>query len=124
MGDGTAAAERVSYRLEPGAGAGGQPVGSSSRAGLAVLVAYVGHVGVPRWPHSSQLTRHLRAFRGQHMAALREPFEDLVMEQSTVRQRLRRGERVVIDVDQTDLPANGRTLPGDGPRPLQEAGTS
>jgi hypothetical protein len=51
----------------------------------------------------------LRAFGGQHVAALRQAFEDLLAEYSTVRQRLRRGERVVIDVDQTDIPANGRT---------------
>ena len=66
-------------------------------------------LGLPRWPHSSQLTRQLRAFGGQHVAALRQAFEALLAEQSTVRQRLRRGQRVVVDVDQTDLPANGRT---------------
>jgi hypothetical protein len=66
-------------------------------------------LGLPRWPHSSQLTRQLRTFGGQHVAALRQAFEDLLAEQSTVRQRLRRGERVVVDVDQTDIPANGRT---------------
>ena len=64
---------------------------------------------LPRWPHSSQLTRLLRAFGGQHVAALRQAFEELLAEQSTVRQRLRRGERVVVDLDQTELPANGRT---------------
>jgi hypothetical protein len=66
-------------------------------------------LGLPRWPHSSQLTRLLRTFGGQHVAALRQAFEEVLAEQSTVRQRLRRGERVVVDVDQTDLPANGRT---------------
>lgn len=66
-------------------------------------------LGLPRWPHSSQLTRHLGAFAGQHVAALRRAFEDLLAQHSTARRRLRRGERVVIDVDQTDLPANGRT---------------
>jgi len=25
-------------------------------------------LGLPRWPHSSQLTRHLRAFGAQHVA--------------------------------------------------------
>ncbi len=64
---------------------------------------------LPRWPHSSQLTRLLRSFGGQHVAALRHAFEDLLAEHSTVRRRLRRGERVVVDVDQTDIPANGRT---------------
>src|SRR5262249_41353352 len=48
-------------------------------------------------------------FGGQHVAALRQAFEEVVAEQSSVRQRLRRGERVVVDVDQTDVPANGRT---------------
>ena len=66
-------------------------------------------LGLPRWPHSSQFTRLLRAFGGQHVAALRQAFEELLAEQSTVRQRLRRGERVVVDLDQTELPANGRT---------------
>jgi hypothetical protein len=66
-------------------------------------------LGLPRWPHSSQLTRLLRVFGGQHVAVLRQASEELLMEQSAVRQRLRRGERVVIDLDQTDLPANGRT---------------
>src|SRR5690349_17503149 len=28
-------------------------------------------LGLPRWPHSSQLTRQLRAFGGQHVSALR-----------------------------------------------------
>ena len=65
-------------------------------------------LGLPRWPHSSQLTRQLRAFGGQHVAALQQAFEDLLAEQSTVRRRLRRGERVVVDVDQTEVPANGR----------------
>jgi hypothetical protein len=68
-------------------------------------------LGLPRWPRSSQLTRLLRAFGGQHVAALRRAAEDVLAEQSTVRRRLRRGERVVMDVDQTDLPANGRTYP-------------
>src|SRR6266516_6786971 len=58
-------------------------------------------LGLPRWPHSSQLTRLLRAFGGQHVAALRQAFEDVLVQYSTVRRRLRRGERVVVDVDQT-----------------------
>ncbi|HKG16898.1 MAG TPA: transposase [Solirubrobacteraceae bacterium] len=66
-------------------------------------------VGLPRWPHSSQLTRHLRAFRPQHVDALRGATEDVLAAHSTVRRRLRRGERVVIDVDQTAISANGRT---------------
>ena len=71
--------------------------------------AAVAALDLPRWPHSSQLTRHLGAFRGQQVAALRAAFEDLLAQHSAVRRRLRRGERVVIDVDQTALPANGRT---------------
>ena len=66
-------------------------------------------LGLPRWPHSSQLTRHLRAFGAQHVEALRRASEDVVAGQSTVRRRLRRGERVVVDVDQTAISANGRT---------------
>ncbi len=66
-------------------------------------------VGVPRWPHSSQLTRHLRAFRPQHVAALRMAFEEVLGAHSTVRRRLRQGQRVVIDIDQTPISANGRT---------------
>ena len=66
-------------------------------------------LGLPRWPHSSQLTRHLRAFHPQHVVALRDAVEDLTASHSTVRRRLRRGERVVIDVDQTAISANGRT---------------
>ena len=66
-------------------------------------------LGLPRWPHSSQLTRHLRAFRPQHVTALRRASEDLLSAHSTVRRRLRRGERVVADIDQTPISANGRT---------------
>lgn len=68
-----------------------------------------GALGLPRWPHSSQLTRQLHAFCGQPVLALRATFEDLLAAHSTARRRLRHGERVVVDVDQTDLPANGRT---------------
>ena len=167
MSNATVSAEPVQYRLDPEAGVEGQPVGSSSRAGLAAWLQFVRQVGLarvlrerlrlpvqerrtgftvvqkslallaslaagcgsardsdfvlksdavaasvlglPRWPHSSQLTRQLRAFGGQHVAALRRAFEDVLVQHSAVRWRLRRGERVVVDVDQTDLPANGRT---------------
>lgn len=66
-------------------------------------------LGLPRWPHSSQLTRHLRAFRPQHVAALRRAVTEITAHHSAVRRRLRRGERVVIDLDQTAISANGRT---------------
>src|SRR4051812_4166282 len=66
-------------------------------------------LGVPRWPHSSQLTRHLHAFRSQHVHALRRATEDLVATHSAARRRLRRGARVVVDLDQTAISANGRT---------------
>jgi len=66
-------------------------------------------LGLPRWPHSSQLTRHLRAFRSQHVAALRRAMTAITARHSAVRRRLRRGERVVIDIDQTAISANGRT---------------
>jgi hypothetical protein len=65
--------------------------------------------GLPRWPHSSQLTRLLQAFRPQHVQALRSVVEAVTAEHSTVRRRLRSGRRVVIDVDQTAISANGRT---------------
>jgi len=84
----------------------------SARDGDFTLVAdpaAASVLGLPRWPHSSQLTRHLRAFRPQHVAALRGAIEDVVASQSTVRRRLRRGEQVVIDLDQTAISANGRT---------------
>jgi len=76
---------------------------------LAPDPAVVAALGLPRWPHSSQLTRHLRAFAPQHVTALRGTAEELTASQSAVRRRLRRGERVVIDVDQTAISANGRT---------------
>jgi hypothetical protein len=41
--------------------------------------------------------------------ALRGAVEALVAPQSQVRRRLRRGERVVVDLDQTPISANGRT---------------
>jgi Transposase DDE domain group 1 len=66
-------------------------------------------LGLPRWPHSSQLTRHLRAFAAQHVHALRAAVEDLTASHSAARRRLRRGERVVVDLDQTPISANGRT---------------
>jgi hypothetical protein len=76
---------------------------------LAADPVAVAALGLPRWPHSSQLTRHLRAFHSQHVHALRGAVEDLVAGHSTVRRRLRRGERVVVDLDQTAISANGRT---------------
>lgn len=76
---------------------------------LAADPAAVPVLGLPRWPHSSQLTRHLRAFHPPHVVALRGAVEDVTASHSTVRRRLRRGERVVIDVDQTPISANGRT---------------
>lgn len=66
-------------------------------------------LGLPRWPHPCQLTRHLRAFRPQHVAALRRALSEVLAQQATVRRRLRRGERVVVDLDQTAISANGRT---------------
>jgi hypothetical protein len=65
--------------------------------------------GLPRWPHSSQLTRLLRAFHQQHVEALRSVVEDVTAQHSTVRRRLRQGQRVVIDLDQTAISANGHT---------------
>jgi DDE family transposase len=76
---------------------------------LASDPAAIRVLGLPRWPHSSQLTRHLRAFRPQHVQALRVAVEDLVAGHSAARRRLRRGERVVVDLDQTSISANGRT---------------
>jgi len=157
----------VTYRLDPGPGITGVPVGSSARAGLASFLCFAGQTGVwqavqervrlpvqerrngfthlqksqaliaalaagcrqardndftlapdplaattlglPRWPHSSQLTRHLRAFRPQHVAALRAAVTALLAQQATARRRLRRGGRVVVDIDQTAISANGRT---------------
>src|SRR3954453_8710321 len=57
--------------------------------------AAIAVLGVPRWPHSSQLTRHLHA--------LRRATEDLVAAHSAARRRLRRGARVVVDIDQTAI---------------------
>jgi hypothetical protein len=68
-----------------------------------------GALGLPRWPHSSQLTRHLRAFRPQHVRALRRAVTEVTATHAAARRRLRRGERVVIDLDQTAISANGRT---------------
>ena len=51
--------------------------------------AAIAALGVPRWPHSSQLTRHLHAFRSQHVHALRRALEHLVATHSTARRRLR-----------------------------------
>jgi hypothetical protein len=83
---------------------------------LAADPAAVAALGLPRWPHSSQLTRHLRAFRPQHVTALRHACEEILATHSRVRQRLRRARRpgapaVIIDFDQTAISANGRTYP-------------
>src|SRR5919197_4234351 len=69
----------------------------SAREGDFVLKpdpAAIAALELPRWLHPSQLTRHLRACGGQHVAALRQAFEDLLAQHSAVRRRLRRGERV------------------------------
>ena len=84
----------------------------SARDGDFVLAgdpAAITAAGLPRWPHSSQLTRLLRAFRPQHVQALRGVVEEITATHSTVRRRLRSGQRVVIDLDQTAISANGRT---------------
>src|SRR3954451_14919996 len=83
---------------------------------LAADPAAVAALGLPRWPHSSQLTRHLRAFRPQHVAALRHACEEILATHSRVRQPGRRARppgapAVVIDFDQTAISANGRTYP-------------
>src|SRR5919109_2949813 len=46
MANATAAVEQVRYGLEPGSGEGGEPVGSSSRAGLAGFLTFVDQVGL------------------------------------------------------------------------------
>jgi len=76
---------------------------------LAGDPAAITAAGLPRWPHSSQFTRLLRAFRPQHVQALRQVVEEVTATHSTVRRRLRAGQRVVIDLDQTAISANGRT---------------
>jgi hypothetical protein len=78
--------------------------------------------GLPRWPHSSQLTRLLQAFRPQHVEALRGVVEEVTAQHSTVRRRLRRGQRVVIDLDQTAISANGRTYERTARGHLQKKG--
>jgi Transposase DDE domain len=84
----------------------------SARDGDFVLAgerATIAAAGLPRWPHASQPTRLLRAFRPQHVQALRGVVEEPTAQHSTTRRRRRQGQRVVIDVDQTALSANGRT---------------
>jgi len=66
-------------------------------------------LGLPRWPHSSPLTRHLQAFRPQPVHALRRAVAECVAMPSGARRRLRAGARVVVDLDQTAISANGRT---------------
>ena len=87
-----------------------------------------GLLGLPRWPHSSALTRHLRAFRPQHVAALRAAGEAVLAQHSQVRWRLRRtaratpGQWTVIDCDQTAISANGRTYTGTARGHLKKKG--
>jgi hypothetical protein len=69
-------------------------------------------LGLSRWPHSSQLTRHLRAFRPQHVRALRGAVEEVTAARARARGRLRRGEPVVVGVDRSPISANGRTYQG------------
>jgi hypothetical protein len=69
-------------------------------------------LGLARWPDASQLTRHLRAFRSEQVAGLRAAFEEVTATHAAARRRLRRGERVVVDLDQTAVSANGRTYQG------------
>jgi Transposase DDE domain group 1 len=87
-----------------------------------------GLLGLPRWPHSSALTRHLRAFRPQHVAALRAASEAVLAQHSQVRWRLRRTARahrahwVVVDCDQMAISANGRTYTGTAKGHLKKKG--
>ncbi len=66
-------------------------------------------LGLDRWPDASRLTQHLRAFRAQHVEALRAAVEEVTAGHAAARRRLRRGERVVVDLDQHPISANGRT---------------
>jgi Transposase DDE domain group 1 len=66
-------------------------------------------LGLDRWPDASRLTQHLRAFRPQHVAQLRAAVEEVTAARAAARGRLRRGERVVVDLDQSPISANGRT---------------
>ena len=66
-------------------------------------------LGLDRWPDASRLTQHLRAFRAEHVAALRAAVEEVTAAHAAARRRLRRGERVVVDLDQHPISANGRT---------------
>jgi hypothetical protein len=87
-----------------------------------------GLLGLPRWPHSSALTRHLRAFRPQHVATLRAGLEAVLAQHSQVRQRLRQatratpGQWLVVDCDQTAISANGRTYTGTARGHLKKKG--
>jgi hypothetical protein len=45
--------------------------------------------GGPRWPHASQLTRHLAAFGPQHVAARRAACAAVTAPRSLARRRLR-----------------------------------
>ena len=70
-----------------------------------------GLLGLPRWPHSSQPTRHLRTFGAQHVAALRAAVEDLTASHSTARRRLARYEAVcALHAEGTSLRAIARRL--------------
>lgn len=92
--------------------AAGGPGGESERARQRPRgrdgPSYPGAAG-PAALAALEPTRHLRAFRPQHVAALRGACEDLLSTHSEVRQRLRRGQWVIIDIDQTPISANGRT---------------
>jgi hypothetical protein len=79
-------------------------------------------LGLARWPHSSQLTRHLRAFRAPQVAGLRAAVEEVTATHAAARRRLRRGERVVVDLDQTPIAANGRTYQGTARGRLKKKG--
>jgi hypothetical protein len=87
-----------------------------------------GLLGLPRWPHSSALTRHLRAFRPQHVAALRAAVEAVLVQHSQLRWRLRRATRarrpqwLVVDCDQMAISANGRTYTGTARGHLKQKG--
>ena len=97
----------------------------SARDGDFVLAgdpAAITAAGLPRWPPSSPLARLLRAFRPHHVEALRRVVEAVTAQPSTVRRRLRRGQRVVIDLDQTAISANGRTYEGTARGHLKKKG--
>lgn len=73
---------------------------------LSQEIAAANYLGMARFPDQSQRNRYLTRFTARNVAPLREAHAHLFVQQSQARRAL---GRIVVDIDQWGLVANGKT---------------